>query len=153
MRSLTCFASMLAIALAAQPCAAADDVRDPYGLAQRTGAFAGATLKLGLNESRRGSEVQLGLGISQTLQRPGSAALVQIPGLELSFASGKPSFLIAGQSAASIQRRHGLAGAPVLLAVGGLAGAALLVGAASGSDRDPELDRVQCLLPEKELCR
>ena len=148
--------TLAAVALATQPASAADYSEGAHP--HFTGGFAGATLKLAMNRSRNKDRVprlQLGVGISQTLHYAGSAAVVHIPGIELSFTStAKPLLLVGGQSPSSGRHRLGITTGTALLVVGGLAAGALAIGTMSGGgSNDDELDRRQCFLPEKELCR
>lgn len=144
--------ALAAVALAAQPAAAVDHFRSAHP--HFTGAFAGATLKLAVNRNRkRAPSVQLGVGISQTLHYSGSAAAVHIPSIELRLTSAaKPYLFAAGQNPSSAGQRLGFTAGTALLVVGGLAAGALLVAGAS-SDEESELERRQCFLPERELCR
>lgn len=157
MKGMRCFATLAALALAAQPSAAAEDFRATHQYNHVSSAFAGATLKLVTDRNRRkASGLQLGLGISQTLRPAGSAAAIQVPGIELRLTpAAKPHLLVAGQTPSSVKQRLGFSPGAALLAVGGLAVGALLVGAMAGSSSDEktELERRQCFLPERELCR
>ncbi len=154
MKGMKCSAALAALVLAAQPCAAAD-FRTAQQHNHAAGAFAGATLKLGLNGQRqKAPAVQLGLGISHTLHRAGSAAAVQMPALELRLTpAARPHLLVSGQDPAAAGQRLGLSAGVALLALGGLGAGALLLTSASGGSKDDELDEKQCFLPEKELCK
>ncbi len=155
MKRMKYSAALAALVLAAQPCAGADDFHGAQQNSQPAGAFAGATLKLGFNGQRRQAPaVQLGLGISQTLRRHGSAAAVQMPAFELSLTpSSKPRLLVSGQDPAVAGQRLGLSPGVALLALGGLGAGALLLSSTSGGSKEDELDEKQCFLPEKELCK
>ena len=157
MKGMRCFATFAALTLAAQPCAAAEDFRTTHQYNHVASAFAGATLKLTTDRNKhRVPGLQLGLGISQTLRPAGSAAAIQVPGIELRLSpAAKPHLLVAGQTPSSVKQRLGFGPGAALLAVGGLAAGALLVGTMSGSSTDEkrELERRQCFLPERELCR
>ncbi len=155
MKGMKYSAAMAALVLAAQPVAAADDFRSAQHANHAAGAFAGATLKLGFNgQGRKAPAVQLGLGISQTLRRPGSAAAVQMPAFELSLTpSAKPRLLVSGQDPAATGQRLGVAAGVAVLVVGGLGAGALLLTSVSGGSEEDELDVKQCFLPEKELCK
>lgn len=155
MKGLRYFAPVAALALAAQPCAAAK----PFEAAQYnhvSSAFAGATLKVGMNRNKQEAPgIQLGLGISQTLRYLGSGTAIQVPGIELGLIPTQtPKLLIGGRAASSLDRRLGLSTGAAIAAVAGLAAGALVVGSLSGGgSREDESDRRQCLLPERELCR
>jgi hypothetical protein len=153
MKGMSCFATIVAMGLAAQPCAAAEDFREGVQVRHRVGSFAGATLNMTFDRSRReGSGTRLGLGIGQ--MQAGASSAAAVPAVELRLVAGKPLLLIGGQRPSSFHQRHGFAAGAALLAVGGLAAAALTVAAVSGGDDDEEseLNRRQCFLPERELC-
>ena len=155
MKGIKHFAAVAAAALAAQPSAAAEGFRPAHP--HVTSAFAGATLKLAAGNRQKAPSVQLGLGISQTIRYAGSAASIHMPGFELRLApAGKAQFLVAGQSPSPDKHRFGFGPGTALLAIGGLAAGALVVTAMSGGgakQEEDELERPQCFLPEKELCR
>jgi hypothetical protein len=135
-----CLAS--AALVAAQPLAAAELV-DGNRIEQRSGAFAGATLTLGLDGSReRPAPARLGFGVSRIQLRSASAARVdriQTPGLELALAGGKPQLMIAGQSAKAAQTRLGMSSTTTtLLIVGGIAVAVLGIMELTGDDDDDD---------------
>lgn len=157
MKAMWCFAALGISALAAQPCAAAEDYRTSSYYTHATGAFAGATLKLaGDGKRQRIPGLQLDLGIGRTLRPSGSAAAIHVPGVGLRLTpAAKPHWLVGGQAPASIERRLGFGAGSAVLAVGALAAGAVLAAGMSGSspDEQRELDRRQCFLPEKELCR
>jgi hypothetical protein len=158
MMGIKYLATFAAFALLAQPCAAADGFQASHAAKQVVGTFAGATLKLAADKNRRNSlGVQFGLGISHSLLNTNSAAAVHLPGIELRLTpSTNPLLLVSGQSPSTIERRLGIGPGAVLLAVGGLAAGAALVGGMAGgmsAAEKAELDRKQCFLPEKELCK
>lgn len=157
MKAMWCFAALAISALAAQPCAAAEDYRSSSHYNHITSAFAGATLKLaGEGKRQRMPGLQLDLGIGRTLRAAGSAAAIHVPGVGLRLTpTARPQWQLAGQAPASLERRLGFSGGSAAVAVGALAAGALLVVGMSGSssDEQSERDRRQCFLPEKELCR
>ena len=157
MKGLSCFAALSVSALAAQPCAAAEDFRTSSHFNYVTSGFAGATLKLAGQDTRqRIPGLQLELGIGRTLRPAGSAIAIHAPGIGLRLTpTARLQWHFAGQAPASLQRRLGFGAGSAVLAVGALAAGAVLAAGMSGSSPDErsELDRRQCFLPEKELCR
>ena len=144
-----------AAAVAAQPAFAAD-LAGGRDIGHRSSAFAGATLRIGLDGHRaETSRPRLAFGVSRVYERVDSSARIarfEAPALELALGrSGRPQLLIGGQTASEARHRLGFAAAPAVLAVAGIGAVALVASAAS--DDDDELHRRQCLLPERELCR
>ncbi|HEX9931395.1 MAG TPA: hypothetical protein VGB08_00970, partial [Allosphingosinicella sp.] len=141
--------------LAAQPALAADDFRELGAAGSRRAGFAGIQLRMSLGEDRPAPPTaRLALGVTHygatgaTLQR-GSFT----PTLELGLTrTGRADLHVAGQRLTDVQRRLGIA--PVAAAIVGIAaaGAAVMVVAASSGDDEDDLDKVQCFIPEKELC-
>ena len=135
----TCCAA--AALIAAQPLAAAD-LFDGNRVQPRSGAFAGATLTIGLDGSReRPSPPRLRLGVSRVQLRGASPARVdriQTPGVELTLAAGEPRLLIGGEPPASAQKRLGMSRTTTtLLVLGGLAlGAFAILELTGGGDND-----------------
>ncbi|HEX8263464.1 MAG TPA: hypothetical protein VF547_11375, partial [Allosphingosinicella sp.] len=97
--------------IAAAPLEAAE-LLDGNRVEQRSGAFAGATLRIGLDGTReRPSTPRLGFGVSRVQLRSSSAARidrVQTPGLELALAAGRPRLLVGGESAEAARTRLGM---------------------------------------------
>jgi hypothetical protein len=136
-------AVVAATILATQPCLAADDFRDASRMERRSGAFAGATLKVMMaNSPRKAPAAHFGLGVSQFHEWTGSAGAakrMQTPGVELRLSStGKPLLMVGGQNSASMKQRLGLASSTgtILLVVGGIAAAVLAVSLLSDDDDD-----------------
>lgn len=131
--------SVAAAALVAPQPVAAADLLDTSRAEHRVGAFAGATLTLGLDGSReRPAPARLGLGISRirlSSAWPGRVDRTQSPGLELALAGGGPKLTIAGQEADAAQRRLGMnSTTTTLLILGGLAVAAFAIVELTGDD-------------------
>lgn len=131
----------VAVALVAAQPAAAADLYDGHRVEQRSGAFAGATLRVRLDRSReRTSPARLALGISRIQLRSASPARIdrtQMPGVELALARGAPRLLIGGETPEAAQRRLGMSGtATSLLVVAGLAVAVFAIVELSGDDDD-----------------
>jgi len=129
--------------VAAQPAAAAE-LYDGHRVEQRSGAFAGATLRVRLDGGgERSSPARLGFGVSRVLLRSDSPARIdriQTPGLELTLAGSRPSLLIGGESQEAVRRRLGMNGSTTtLLIVGGvaIAAAAVFILASDGDDDGP----------------
>jgi len=127
---------------AAQPVAAAG-LYDGHRIDQRSGAFAGATLRVSLDRTReRISPARLGFGVSRIHLRSDSPARtdrIQTPGVELTLAASRPRLLIGGERPDAVQRRLGMSStATTLLVVGGLAVAAIaIVQLTDGNDDGP----------------
>ena len=130
-------AALAAFLLAAQPCAAADDLRDRDGPgARRTAPFLGVGVSVPLSRSakvRPSARFQLtparpaGGGF-----RPGGAA----PGLELGLAKGgKPAFYLGGRPAQDIGRQLNMGGktGTILIVAGGVLLLVLLAAAVAGA--------------------
>jgi hypothetical protein len=133
-RSAAAFAAALAVA--AQPCLAADDIRNIGFTEQRMAAFAGATLRVPLGTERAPRpSLRLQLTPSYQLRDPASGAVRSLrpEGVELGLAAGRPSFFVAGQPARGIERRMNVGGSTgtTLLIVGGVVVAVVLVAALS----------------------
>lgn len=148
MRGMKVVAAVAATVIATQPCLAADDFREASRLERRSGAFAGATLRVLMGDSpRTAPAAHFGLGVSQFHEWTGStgaAKRVQTPGVEVRLSStGKPVLMVGGQNTASMKQRLGLASSTgtILLVVGGIAAAALAVTLLSGSG-DPCADEI-----------
>ena len=138
--------------LAAQPASAADLVDDPGASQMHTGAFAGVRFRVGFGERRPDPPTaRLSLGMTH-FRGDGRAEIRSLPGstLELGITRrGRADLYVGGQRLQAIQQRFGLAPfATAVLVVGSLAAGGLAVSELT----DEDLDRVQCFLPEKELC-
>lgn len=134
--------------------AAAGDEQQAIGV---MGTFAGARLSLPLGAAAPSErKARLGLGISRfhaSFDSSGRKQERYLPGVELRLTgTGKARLMLGGQSKASIEQRLGISSSGAVAIVGGLAAAALVVASMSGGGDDDELDKKQCLLPEKELC-
>ena len=131
-------AALAVLLLAAQPCAAADDLRDEAPGMRRTAPFAGVGLSLPLSGPARAKP-------SARLQfipaRPAGgnfASPAAAPGLELGLArTGKPALYLGGRPTAELGRRLNLGGktGTVLIVVGGLV--LLVLVAAAVADAQP----------------
>ncbi len=116
--------------LGAQPCLAADDMPGLGQLERRSGAFAGANLKMPLGARKAANptaRLQLGM---RHVQRDSAGRLPtrtqQIGLLELGGAgSGKPALFVGGRNVAKVEKRMGLVGTTgiLLLAAGAALGA------------------------------
>ena len=139
--------------LAAQPASAADLVDDPGASRMQTGAFAGVRFRIGFGERRpEPPTARLSLGMTH-FRGDGRAEIRSLPGstLELGITRrGRADLYIGGQRLQAIQHRFGLAPiATAVLVAGSLAAGGLAVAELA---EEEDLDRVQCFLPEKELC-
>ena len=133
------------LALAAQPCIAADDFREAGAAERRSGSFAGAHVKVGLGggaQTKASARLQLGFrhvyrdAQSSAPSMTRNAAVMEI-GASRNF---KPAVYVAGQELSATGRRLGAKGgtAPLLIA-GGVVLAAVVVLAvvAASSDDEP----------------
>lgn len=131
-------AAFALLLLAAQPCAAADDLRDGAPGIRRTAPFAGVSLSLPLSGSARAApsarlQFTPARAAGGALGRPAAA-----PGLELGLApTGKPALYLGGRPTADLGRRLNLGGKTetALIVVGGLVLLVLL--AAAVADAQP----------------
>lgn len=146
-------AAAVAAAIALQPAAAADLAGSDAG-AQRSSAFAGATLRLGLDRhGPRAARPRLSLGISRVHERLGGDGRIDrfaAPGLELGLSGGRPLLMIGGETLPEARQRLGVNTSHAVLGIVGLSIAAFaaveLLG--GGETEDDELNKKQCLLPE-----
>jgi hypothetical protein len=141
------------LALAAQPCAAAGDPRDMGATVTRTGAFAGATVRLDLSgRSAAKPSARLQLGMTQTHENSVSPALSRTTRgavLELGASDrGAPVLFVGGQKMKDLKTRAGLQSSTgtILVVLGAVAAAAVLltVVAADGDDEDCGADEWFC---------
>lgn len=129
-------AALAVLLLAAQPCAAAEDLRDTGSAHRRTAPFAGIGLSLPLSgpaRARPSARLQFSAArpAGGGVARPGSAA-----GLELGLGkAGKPAFYIGGRPAGDLGRRLNLGGSKgtVLIVVGGVVLLVLIAAAVAGA--------------------
>lgn len=140
MRPSHASAALAVLLLAAQPCAAADDLRDSAAAAGRTAPFVGIGLSLRLRASGKAvpsARLQFSAG------RPAGGALPRAgaaPGLELGLAeAGKPALYIGGRPTADLGRRLNLGGSKgtVLIVVGGIVLLVLVAAAVAGAQPTP----------------
>jgi hypothetical protein len=144
-----------AVALASAQPALAAGLHDDSQTGRRSGAFAGATFRVGL-DGRRSEEARprLAFSISRIDERLGASGRVErftSPGLELTFTGARPQFLVGGMSFSESRQRLGVAPGIAVLAVAGVAAAAAAMssmGSADKRDEQDELERRQCFLPE-----
>jgi hypothetical protein len=122
---------------AAQPCAAADDIRDSGAGDRSVAAFAGMSLRLPVGEARRArptARLQFTTSYAVRDARTGSTATFRAPGLEIGAGkAGKAAFFLNGEKAADVQGRMGLGGTgTTLLVVGGVLLGVVVVALAAG---------------------
>lgn len=137
-------ALLSATALAAQPCFGADLFQDGHSLERRMGAYAGASVRIGLGAGEReapSARLKLGMTGHETDRRSGARTQAfDASAVELGLGGGgRPLLWVGGRSTEELERRMGLDGTQTtLLVIGGLAlaaGAALLL---AGEDEDEE---------------
>jgi hypothetical protein len=133
-------AALAVLLLAAQPCAAADDLRDTHTAgARRTAPFAGIGLSLPLAGS---GKAKPSARLQFTAARPagGTFGRPAAAGLELGLArAGKPALYLGGRPAEDIGRRLNVGGSTgtVLIVVGGLVVLVLIAAAVAGAQPTP----------------
>jgi hypothetical protein len=125
MRWIEVAAAAAALAIAAQPCLAADLPSDGSGTRGRLGAFAGIGVSVPLGGGRKPvPRARLQLGAAYNVYDARSGALLRsgrAAGLELGAAkSGAPNFSIAGQEDAELKRKLGLHGTTGYVVIGGV---------------------------------
>lgn len=129
-------AALAVLLLAAQPCAAADDLREQAPGLRRSAPFAGVGLSLPLSGARKAKpsarlQFTPARPAGGTFGRPAAAA-----GLELGLAgTGKPALYLNGRPTADLGRRLNLGGKSetVLIVVGGLVLLVLVAAAFAGA--------------------
>ena len=132
---LSVTAALAASMLIAQPCLAAEDLRDQSELRYRSSPYAGATFRVSLEGARKaGSSLRLQAGIRRIGEGRGAAASahpLQLSAVELgASADGMPVVYLAGQEARDLRQRLGVRGSTgkTLLIVGGVLVLVVLVG-------------------------
>ncbi len=128
MRHSKYFAAAAALLMfGGQPCLGADDMRGFGNIETRSGAFAGASLKMPLGSLKAAlpsARLQLGM---RHMQQDSAGRLPsrarQIGLLEIGGAKGgKPALFVGGQDVAQVEKRHGLVGTTgTLLLLAGVA--------------------------------
>ncbi|HEX8482017.1 MAG TPA: hypothetical protein VF650_08960 [Allosphingosinicella sp.] len=131
-------AALAVLLLAAQPCAAADDLRDTSAAQRRTAPFAGVGLSLPLGGPAKASP---SARLQFTAARPAGGTFARAgaaPGLELGLAqAGKPTLYIGGRSTAELDRRLNLGGSKGTILVVAGAVVLLVLLAAAVADAQP----------------
>ncbi len=106
--------TILALALSATPCFAADDIRAAVNFERQTSAFAGANVRLTFGQRGRSKPTaRLQLGAVHELRGAEAAPVAarQYVGLELGLNPGaKPELFLGGQSTKQIGERLNLGG-------------------------------------------
>lgn len=150
-------ALLCATALTAQPCWGAGSFRDAPSLELHAGAYAGASVRIGLGAGdTRMPIARLKLGMTGHAIDSRSGARTQTfdgSALELGLGGGgRPLLWVGGRSTAEVRERMGLDGTQTtLLVVGGLAlaaGAALLL----ASEDDEESQVCPAIFPPPPGC-
>ena len=146
-------ASAAMLVLAAQPCLAAEDIRNQVDMERRSAMFAGATMRLPLGPAaahRPSVRLQLTARYTNESHAAAPTIVAQPAGFEFGATrSGAPSFYIGGLSLRQFQRRisaaqdddgqsdsdRNLTGAMIL---GGLVIAGIIGAIALNDQTDPE---------------
>lgn len=140
---------------ASQP-AFASEALNVGSVQKASGAFGGLSLRLGKNNAGRlspSARFQLATTSYEQSSSAGLRPTLQQSAFEFGLSKkGRANFYVAGQEVSGFKQRMGLTPLATALVVGGLAAGAVVV-AKLADDDDDELNRYQCLLPEKELCR
>ena len=127
------------LATAAQPCLAAEDLRDDGSPLHRTSAFAGGSVRMALggDKAARKPTARLQMGFTHSYRDLRSASpgrTVRIASLELGASDmGKPTFYMGGRTTKELGRKLGLSDAAAI-GIGAVAvlGLAAIAFAASG---------------------
>lgn len=133
-RAVGRIATLSLLVAAAQPCFAADDIRDIGSPRREAAAFAGANFRLEFGRATRPRPTaRLQLGVTHSYGDIGPAAPTQVHmvrGIELGASgSGEPRFYLGGQDAREIGRRLGVNGSTrTILIVGGVLVVVVVVG-------------------------
>lgn len=136
-------AALAALLLAAQPCAAADDLRDSGSAQRRSAPFAGVGFSLPLGGPGKASP---SARLQFTAARPAGGTFARAgaaPGLELGLAkAGKPALYMGGRSTADLGRRLNMGGktGTVLIVAGGVVLLLLLANAVADAQPTPGPD-------------
>jgi hypothetical protein len=135
-------AALAVLLLAAQPCAAADDLRDNAPGMRRTAPFAGVSLSLPLSASGKATP-SARLQLTPARAAGGTFGRPAAPGLELGLAkTGKPALYMGGRPTADLGRRLNMGGktGTVLIVVGGVVLLVLIAAAVAGAQPTPGPD-------------
>lgn len=128
--------------LAAQPCAAAEDMRHFSNSERRSAAFGGVNIRLPLGQGVRSKPTaRLQLTSTHTYRDNGSGAVrVFSPsGLELGASEkGKPTLYVGGQHPAEIKKKLGIGGTTTTLLV--IGGVILILAVVAASSTPPQVD-------------
>ena len=131
--------------LAAQPCAAAEDVRDSGMRERHASAFGGFSLRVPFGGAQAGKpSARLQLAAASTVRdtRSGSTSTRRADGLEIvAGEGGKPALHMAGQSTAQMKTKLGLGKSTTTIVVaGGVLLLLLVVLAAAQVPPQPDFD-------------
>ncbi len=110
------FSAAALVLMVAQPCFAAEDVRDRAMAHRSSAAFAGAAFKMRWGERAKGDppSLRLQLGMTHSYQDRQSASpadIHRVTGLELGASpKGRPSFRLGGRDFEHFERQLGVNG-------------------------------------------
>ena len=128
-------AALAAAMLIAQPCMAAEEIRDLFRLQSRPAPYAGATFRLNFGGARKATpSLRLHAGMVRSQEDRGtmsSTNSLQVSALEVGVSrEGLPIFYVAGQDARNLEQRLGIKGSTgkTLLIVGGVLVLVVVVG-------------------------
>jgi hypothetical protein len=131
--------------LAAQPCAAAEDVRDSGMRERHASAFGGFSLRVPLGGAQAGKpSARLQFAAASTTRDPrsGSTSTRRADGLEIvAGQGGKPARHLSGQSTAQMKAKLGVSkSTTTIIIAGGVVLLLLIVLAASQVPPQPDFD-------------
>ena len=131
-----------AVMLAVQPCAAADDFRDRRTVEARSGAFAGFSLRVPLDEARsQRPRARLQFTTTSSVREAGGATTTRYaPGVELGAGRrGDIALSVAGRDVRGMEERLGVGGSTgtALLIVGGVVLVVLVLAAVAEATPRP----------------
>jgi hypothetical protein len=131
--------------LAAQPCAAAQDLRDTGMRERHASAFGGLNLRVPFGGQQAGkpqARLQLAAASSVRDPRSGSTWTNRAQGLEIGAGkTGKPALFMGGQNTAEMKTKLGVGGSTTtIIVVGGVLVLLLVVLAASQVPPQPDFD-------------
>ena len=138
-------AAMAAGMLAAQPCAAAEDLRDQSGQERQASAFGGVSVRVPLGRTagaKPSARLRLTTGYSVRDRLTGASRSFRGHGLELGAGTaGKPTLYLGGQNSAEMKTKLGIGGkTTTILVVGGVVLLLLIVLAATQVPPQPDFD-------------
>lgn len=142
-RTISLCAVAAATMLAAQPCLAADDIRELGMVEHRSAMFAGANVRLGFGGPQRqapAARLQVGMThIYQDRRSASPATVYRLSGFELGASRrGAPSLSIGRADVREFERRLGLSTGGAIAIGAGAVVAVLAIAFAAGGETVPD---------------